>query len=270
VAAPAIIEPAAGPSPSGMLAGPSAWNMALLSPQEQEGIIGSAAKAAELQQRGQLIPSEIYGRNAQAIHALTQAGLAPSHLGLEAQRVGIAGRQASVAEQEVSLRGRTVAIAEEAAGLEKLGKWSDAQRKWEQYDALKNFRLSGDFNTDLPMLLKIDPDAAKSYVAAQIKEGTGGKESMQVRLIKFIAANKFSHLPEGEAETAAIEFVKGMDEQKFVQTMLPIVLQGETRPERMKTTVDALKETYAYMHSGTRPKPGPVLSPDEASKKYGY
>jgi hypothetical protein len=99
--------------------------MGLLSPQEQEGIVGSAAKAAEMSQRGAIMPSEIALRNAQASHALAQAGVVPGHLANEQLRTTIDQQRANALTLQTSLEAglQNAKLAEYDARVKRLLAW---------------------------------------------------------------------------------------------------------------------------------------------------
>jgi hypothetical protein len=233
--------------------------MGLLSPQEQEGIIGSAAKAAELQQRGQLIPSEIASRNAQAIHALTQAGLAPQHLGIEQQRTDIM----RMGEQ---LRARTVAIDEALLGAkqELMGAQTDeakatAQMKVEGLTQQRN-ALASIQDEQERTLATLDP---RTYVRGKLASGESGiGKSAHVARVRAMAKDM------GISEADAWEILNKQDKATFVQQMTEWAVKS---PMFNIDTLAEKRKEWARIHDeehGRTAAPSSHLTPAEANDLY--
>jgi hypothetical protein len=239
--------------------GSRGFNVGLLSPEEQAGILRTLIGVDTLQQQQQSMQQQI------AEHQLNR-GIQDRTIRMKEalQPLEVAKLQAQTTGDYLSARRHQVEINKINTELE----------------ALK--QLSG---TD-QIMATLAPGA---FVSQWMKDnlGTGnGKEGMKVGYIKFIAKTRFAGDP--DAESKAADYVTHQDKTTFIREMLPKVnMSGTDDPATLRGYVDSLSQTYDYMQStsstskpvdaaqgtpstGKSANPDIRLSPDAASKKYGY
>lgn len=238
--------------------------MGLLSPQEQEGIIGSAAKAAELQQRGQLIPSEIASRNAQASQALAQAGVAPRHAATEEARTDIARQAEAIRSRSVAIDEQLLGARQELMGAQTAEAKATAQMKIDGLAQQKSALLSIQDEQDRT-LATLDPGAyVRGKLASTGELGIG--KSAHVARVRAMAKDM------GIPEAAAWEILNKQDKATFVQQMTEWAVKHPLFD--INKLAEKRKEwarIHDEEHGRTTSSPSTTYNnADDASRAFGY